>query len=332
MKLAGRRVLVTGADGFIGSHVVEALLAEGAEVRAFVLYNAGGSWGWLETLPAAARAAIETVSGDVRDQSTVEEAVKGVSAIFHLAGLIGVPYSYRAPDAYFDCNVKGTLNVLQAARRHDIERLLVTSTSEVYGSARTVPMDESHPLQASSPYAASKIASDKLAESFSRSFGMPIAVVRPFSAYGPRQSARAVIPTVIAQLLGGAQVLRLGSLTPRRDYTYVADIADGFVAIARSDRTLGEEINIANGIDHSIGDIVARLVTLLRPNTRIETDNERLRPAQAEVDCVRGTNDKLRALTDWVPRTGLDEGLEQTIRWFQMPGMIDRYKPGRYAV
>jgi len=328
VNLADRRVLVTGAGGFIGSHLCEALVAEGARVRALVSYDARGSWGWLDMLP---RGTVEVVAGDVRDAASVDDAVRGTSAVFHLAALIGIPYSFRAPDAYLETNVKGTLHVLQAARRHGVERLLVTSTSEVYGSARTVPMREDHPLTAQSPYAASKIAADKLAESFARSFELPVTIVRPFNCFGPRQSTRAVIPAIIVQLLAGGP-LRLGSLEPRRDFTYVVDTARAFVAIARSEATRGEEIHVASGGDVAIGELAEELVRRLAPGTTIVCDEERLRPSRSEVLRLVGDASRLRALTDFTPRFDLARGLDATIAWFRDPANLARYRADTYQV
>ena len=328
MNLADRRVLVTGAGGFIGSHLCEALVAEGARVRALVSYDARGSWGWLDMLP---RGTVEVVAGDVRDAASVDDAVRGTSAVFHLAALIGIPYSFRAPDAYLETNVKGTLHVLQAARRHGVERVLVTSTSEVYGSARTVPMREDHPLTAQSPYAASKIAADKLAESFARSFELPVTIVRPFNCFGPRQSTRAVIPAIIVQLLAGGP-LRLGSLEPRRDFTYVVDTARAFVAIARSEATRGEEIHVASGGDVAIGELAEELVRRLAPGTTIVCDEERLRPSRSEVLRLVGDASRLRALTDFTPRFDLARGLDATIAWFRDPANLARYRADTYQV
>jgi len=328
VNLADRRVLVTGAGGFIGSHLCEALVAEGARVRALVSYDARGSWGWLDMLP---RGTVEVVAGDVRDAASVDDAVRGTSAVFHLAALIGIPYSFRAPDAYLETNVKGTLHVLQAARRHGVERVLVTSTSEVYGSARTVPMREDHPLTAQSPYAASKIAADKLAESFARSFELPVTIVRPFNCFGPRQSTRAVIPAIIVQLLAGGP-LRLGSLEPRRDFTYVVDTARAFVAIARSEATRGEEIHVASGGDVAIGELAEELVRRLAPGTTIVCDEERLRPSRSEVLRLVGDTSRLRALTDFTPRFDLARGLDATIAWFRDPANLARYRADTYQV
>ncbi|MCX5782690.1 MAG: SDR family NAD(P)-dependent oxidoreductase, partial [Elusimicrobia bacterium] len=255
MSLKGKKVIVTGSDGFIGSHLVEELLLEGCKVKAFVFYNSFNSWGWLDTLPKEKLEKIEIFAGDVRDPNGVKEALKGMEVVFHLAALIGIPFSYHSPDSYIDTNIKGTLNILQASRQHECERILVTSTSEVYGTAKYVPIDEKHPFQGQSPYSASKIGADRIAESFYRSFELPVTIVRPFNTYGPRQSARAVIPTIITQLLSGKKEIRLGSLQPTRDMVFVKDTVRGFIEIAKSDKTIGEEINIATQNEISVGDL-----------------------------------------------------------------------------
>ena len=273
-----KKALVTGADGFIGSHLTEALLEKGYDVKAFVYYNSFNNWGWLDTIPKEKLEQIEIFSGDIRDPNGVREAMKGEDIVFHLAALIAIPFSYHSPDSYVDTNIKGTLNVLQAARELETERLLVTSTSEVYGTAQYVPIDEKHPYQGQSPYSATKIGADRLAESFYRSFSLPVSIVRPFNTYGPRQSARAVIPTVITQLLAGKDEIQLGSLTPTRDFNYVKDTAAGFLAIAESDRTIGEEINIATQQEVSIGDLAKEIISQIRPSAKIVCDEQRLRP------------------------------------------------------
>src|SRR5450755_1616106 len=265
MDLNGKKVLVTGADGFIGSHLVEALLDRGCDVRAFVFYNSFNSWGWLDTLTPAVQQQLDIFAGDVRDPNGVRDATKGCQAVFHLAALIAIPFSYHSPDSYIDTNIKGTLNVLQAARASGVERVLVTSTSEVYGSAQYVPIDERHPFQGQSPYSATKIGADRLAESFYRSFDTPVTIVRPFNTYGPRQSARAVIPTIITQLLSGHTELRLGSVAPTRDFNYVKDTVQGFVALAEADGVVGEEVNIASGKEYSIVEIAKALISQLNP-------------------------------------------------------------------
>jgi NAD dependent epimerase/dehydratase len=332
LKLEGRKVLVTGADGFIGSHLVEHLDGRGASVRAFALYNSFGSWGWLDALPPQILSRIEVVTGDVRDAACVRQAVQGTDIVMHLAALIAIPFSYRAPESYVDTNIRGTLNVLAAAREAGCQRLLVTSTSEVYGTARYVPIDEAHPMQGQSPYSATKIAADRLAESFWRSFSTPVTIVRPFNTYGPRQSARAVIPTIITQLASGMQEIRLGSLAPTRDFNYVADTCEGFLAIAESDQAVGEEINIATGREISIGDLAHELIRQINPSARVVEDTDRLRPPASEVDRLLGSGEKLRRMTGWAPRYDLAAGLAQTIAWFRDARNLTRYKPGVYGV
>lgn len=311
------KVLVTGADGFIGSHLTEMLLEEGYEVRAFTLYNSFNTWGWLDTLPKEKLKQIEIFSGDVRDPNGVYEAMTGIDMVFHLAALIAIPFSYHSPDSYVDTNIKGTLNVLQAARKHNTERILVTSTSEVYGTAQYVPIDEKHPFQGQSPYSATKIGADRLAESFYRSFQMPVTIVRPFNTYGPRQSARAVIPTIITQLLAGNEEIRLGSLTPTRDFNFVKDTARGFIALAKSVKTVGEEINIATQKEISIGELAKEIISQVNPQAKIVCEEERLRPVNSEVNRLLGSNAKIRSLTDWEPRYSLKQGISETIEWIK---------------
>lgn len=325
-----RKVLVTGADGFIGSHLTEELIKDGYEVRAFTLYNSFNTWGWLDSFPAETLKRIEIFTGDVRDPNAVRAALEGMDAVLHLAALIAIPYSYRAPDAYVDTNIKGTLNVLQAARDLKTQRILVTSTSEVYGTAQYVPIDEKHPFQGQSPYSATKIGADRIEESFYRSFQLPLTIVRPFNTYGPRQSARAVIPTIITQLLSGKQEIRLGSLTPTRDFNYVKDTVRGFIEILKSDRTIGEEINIATQQEISIGQLAEELIRQISPAVRIVCDEQRLRPEKSEVERLLGSNTKIRELTDWEPRYTFEEGLSETVAWFR--ANLDRYKTDIYNV
>ena len=332
MELKNKKVLVTGADGFIGSHLVEALLQRGCDVRAFVFYNSFNSWGWLDTLPPEKLKALDVFSGDIRDPNGVAQAMQGCDVVFHLAALIAIPFSYHSPDSYVDTNIKGTLNILQAAKRLGTERVLVTSTSEVYGTAQYVPIDENHPFQGQSPYSATKIGADRLAESFFRSFDTPVAIVRPFNTYGPRQSARAVIPTVITQLLSGQTELRLGSLAPTRDFNYVKDTAQGFIAIAESDASIGQEINIATGVEHTIEDVANVLIAELNPEARIVTDEQRLRPDSSEVFRLMGDNTKITTLTSWRPSHDLQAGLRDTIDWFKQPDNLARYKAWLYNV
>lgn len=325
-----KKILVTGADGFIGSHLVETLLDEGYEVRAFVLYNSFNSWGWLDDFPKEKLDRIDIFAGDVRDPNAVRQAARGVDAIFHLAALIAIPYSYYAPDAYVDTNVKGTLNVLQAARDLGIERVLVTSTSEVYGTAQYVPIDEKHPYQGQSPYSATKIGADRIAESFYRSFELPVTIVRPFNTYGPRQSARAVIPTIIMQLLSGKTEIKLGSLEPTRDFNYVRDTARGFLEIYRSDKTIGQEINIATQREITIGELAQELIRQINPEAKIVCDAQRLRPAKSEVERLLGCNAKIKSLTSWEPRYTFEEGLAETIAFLK--NNLEKYKVDIYNV
>ena len=323
-----KKVLVTGSDGFIGSHLTETLLEAGFQVRAFVLYNSFNTWGWLDTLPKEKLNQIEIFSGDVRDPNAVRQAVKGMDAVFHLAALIAIPYSYYAPDAYVDTNIKGTLNILQAVRECETERLLVTSTSEVYGTAQYVPIDEKHPFQGQSPYSATKIGADRLAESFYRSFQTPVTIVRPFNTYGPRQSARAIIPTIITQLLSGQTEIKLGSLTPTRDFNYVKDTANGFLEIYRSDKTIGQEINIATQHEISMGDLANMLIEQINPQATIVCDEQRLRPVNSEVNRLLGANAKIMDLTNWKPHYSLKEGLSETIAFLKQN--MNRYKTDIY--
>lgn len=324
------KVLVTGADGFIGSHLTEVLLELGYDVKAFTYYNSFNSWGWLDTLPKAKLNQIEIFTGDIRDPNGVDESMKGVDQVFHLAALIAIPFSYHSPDSYVDTNIKGTLNVLQAAKRHQTSRVLVTSTSEVYGTALYVPIDEKHPYQGQSPYSATKIGADRLAESFYRSFNMPITIVRPFNTYGPRQSARAVIPTIISQLLAGNEEIKLGSLTPTRDFNYVKDTANGFIAISRSDKTVGEEINIATQKEISIGELAQEIITQINPKAQIICEEERLRPEKSEVNRLLGSNAKIKSLTDWTPKYSLKDGIGETIDW--MKQNLNAYKTDIYNI
>lgn len=332
MSLVGTRVLVTGAGGFIGSHVAEALVDAGATVRALVRYGSRGAHGCLEALPRAVQAAIEVVAGDVRDAASVESAMRGASLVLHLAALSGIPYSYAAPEAYLETNTRGTLHVLQAARRAAVARVVVTSTSEVYGTARQVPMDEHHPQHAQSPYAASKIAADKLAESFACSFGLDVVILRPFNAYGPRQSARAVIPAILVQLLAGADEVRLGNLTPRRDFTYVADLARAFLAAAEAPGAAGAELNVASGSEVAIADLARELIARVRPGARVVEAPERRRPQGSEVERLLGCSARLRALTGWRPAWDLGRGLDATVAWFQDPANRAHYRADGYQV
>ncbi|MFT4059634.1 MAG: NAD-dependent 4,6-dehydratase LegB [Legionella sp.] len=332
MDLKDKKILVTGADGFIGSHLVEALLKQGCDVRAFVYYNSFNSWGWLDTLALEERKRIDVFAGDIRDPNGVNQAMKGCDVVFHLAALIAIPFSYHSPDSYVDTNIKGTLNVLQSARQQNTERVLITSTSEVYGTAQYIPIDEKHPFQGQSPYSASKIGADRLTESFYRSFQTPIVIVRPFNTYGPRQSARAVIPTIITQLLSGETKLRLGSLVPTRDFNYVKDTVQGFIALAKADEAVGEEINIATGREYSVKDIALRLIAEINPSATILSDEQRLRPDASEVFQLLGDNAKITGLTEWRPQYNLEEGLKDTILWFKQAENYARYKFWLYNV
>lgn len=332
MNLKGKRVLVTGSDGFIGSHLVESLLERESRVRAFVYYNAFNSWGWLDSFGKDKLKKIEVFSGDVRDPDNVRKAMEGIDIVFHLAALIGIPYSYHASHSYIDTNIKGLLNILQAGMDLKTKRILATSTSEVYGTAKFIPITEEHPFQGQSPYSASKIGADRIAESFYRSFGVPVTIVRPFNTYGPRQSARAVIPTIIIQLLNGSNVVRLGSLEPTRDLNYVKDVSAAFIAIAESDKTIGEEINIATEKEASIGELAKKIIKNINPKARIVLDAKRVRPAKSEVMRLLGSSQKIKKLTGWKPRYSLDEGIQETIEWFKDRENLKLYKADIYNV
>lgn len=322
--------LITGADGFIGSHLTEELVKQGYKVKAFVYYNSFNSWGWLDTLPPDIMKEVKVFAGDIRDPNGVREAMKDVDAVYHLAALIAIPYSYHSPDTYVDTNIKGTLNVLQAARDLETSRILITSTSEVYGTAQYVPIDEKHPYQGQSPYSATKIGADRLAESFYRSFNMPITIVRPFNTYGPRQSARAIIPTIITQLLAGIKQIKLGSLNPTRDFNYVKDTVRGFMEIAKSAQTIGEEINIATQQEISIGQLAEELISQINPDARIICDEQRLRPEKSEVNRLLGSNAKIKRLTGWEPKYTLEQGLAETIGFFR--NNLEKYKTNIYNI
>lgn len=331
-NLKNKKVLVTGADGFIGSHLVERLMQEGCEVRAFVYYNSFNSWGWIDSFAKDKLNKIEIFTGDIRDPNGVKEAVNGIDIIFHLAALIGIPFSYHSPDSYIDTNIKGTLNILQAARNYKVKKIIATSTSEVYGTAQYVPIDEKHPKQGQSPYSATKIAADYLTESFCRSFDLPVIIARPFNTYGPRQSARAVIPTIITQLLSGIKEIKLGSLHPTRDLVYVKDTVEGFIEIAKSDKTIREEINIATQTEISIGNLAGKIINMINPKAKITEDKTRQRPENSEVERLLGSNEKIKKLTGWFPKYILDKGLKETIEWFQKPENRKSYKPDIYNV
>ena len=336
MSLDSGRILVTGAGGFIGSHLTEELVRRGYNVRAFVFYSSQNSWGWLDHAPPGILEKLEVFPGDIRDPDGVLQAMRGCSTVLHLAALIGIPFSYHSPHTYVETNVRGTLNVLQAARQLRVTKLVHTSTSEVYGTARQVPITEDHPLQGQSPYSATKIAADQIALSFYHSFETPVAVIRPFNAYGPRQSARAVIPTIITQLSSGVAPIRLGATEPTRDFNYVSDIVNGFIAVAESERCVGEVVNIGSGFEISIGETARLIAELMGVQLDIETDDERVRPQKSEVQRLWADNSKARDLTTWRPAyagiEGFRRGLEETIAWLARPENLERYKAAIYNI
>lgn len=332
MNKTKERILVTGADGFIGSHLVEHLVKEGYSVKAFCFYNSFNSWGWLDSLSEETLSNVEVFTGDIRDPNGVRTAMKDVNVVMHLAALIAIPFSYHSPDSYVDTNIRGTLNVLQAARDFDIERVLVTSTSEVYGTAQFVPITEEHPKQGQSPYSATKIAADALSESFYRSFELPVTIVRPFNTYGPRQSARAVIPTIITQLLNGKEEIKLGDLVPTRDLLYVKDTVSGFLSVLKSDQLIGHEVNLATQSEISIGELAEEIIQQINPGAKIVTDRERIRPANSEVYRLFGSNEKLRSKTGWNPNYSLQEGIRETIEWYRNPDNLKMYKTDIYNI
>lgn len=331
-----KKILVTGAEGFIGSHLTERLVADGFEVTALVLYNSFNNWGWLETLHPEIRSQIKVIMGDVRDENSVRQVVKGQDIVFHLAALIAIPYSYQAPASYVDTNIKGTLNVLQACRDFSVPRLIHTSTSETYGTAQYVPIDEKHPLQGQSPYSASKIGADMMAESYHRSFGLPVSIVRPFNTYGPRQSCRAVIPTIIGQIAAGQRRIKLGAVTPTRDFNYVKDTVAGFLTAARSDAAVGQVINIGSNYEVSIGDTVNLIAEVMGVEISVETEEQRLRPEKSEVERLWADNAKARMLLGWQPeyggKEGFKRGLAETAAWFKDPLNLRHYKTDVYNV
>lgn len=320
--------LITGADGFIGSHLTELLLSKGYKVRALSYYNSFNYWGWLEHIPANPN--LEVLTGDVRDPHFCKEIVKGVDIIFHLAALIAIPYSYVAPDSYVDTNVKGTLNICQAAKEAGNIRVIHTSTSEVYGTAQYVPIEEKHPKQPQSPYSASKIGADMMAMSFYNAFGLPVTIARPFNTYGPRQSARAIIPTIITQIAVGIKEIKLGDLTPTRDFNYVKDTARGFLALAESNETIGKEINIATNTEISMADTLNLIKSIMNSDVEFITDEQRIRPENSEVFRLKGDNTLIRSLTGWTPKYTLQQGLKETVDWFKNPVNLNNYKPGVY--
>jgi dTDP-glucose 4,6-dehydratase len=327
------KILVTGADGFIGSHVVETLVKSGHEVRAFVLYNSFNSWGWLDESEQSIRDSIDVFAGDIRDPHGVDKAVEKQDVVLNLAALIAIPYSYHSPDTYIDTNIKGTLNILQAARRHNVERIVQTSTSEVYGTAQYIPIDEVHPLHPQSPYAATKVGADQLALSFHASFDVPVGILRPFNTYGPRQSARAVIPTIISQLANKSKV-KLGSLSPTRDFSFVQDTANGFLAAAQSDAIIGQTINLGSGFEISIKETAETIAKLMNTELELVDDEQRVRPENSEVERLHASIEKARALLGWQPElkglAGFETGLKKTIEWFLNPKNLSRYKADRY--
>lgn len=325
--MVNHKVLVTGADGFIGSHLTELLLAEGYDVRALSQYNSFNNWGWLE---GVSNPKLEVVCGDVRDPDFCRHICRGIDTVYHLAALIAIPYSYIAPDSYVDTNIKGTLNMCQAARDEGVRRLLVTSTSEVYGTALYTPIDEQHPRQPQSPYSATKIGADAIAKSFYNAFELPVTIVRPFNTYGPRQSARAIIPTIITQIANGATEIKVGDLTPTRDFNFVEDTCRGFMAIARADDVAGEEINIATNTEVSMAVTLETIARLMDADIRWVRDPERCRPTKSEVFRLHGSNEKIRRLTGWEPRVSLEDGLRRTIDWFTNPDNLKMYKSNIY--
>jgi NAD dependent epimerase/dehydratase len=336
MSLKNKKILVTGADGFIGSHLTEELVRQGYEVRAFALYNSFNSWGWLDDSSKEIKENMEVFSGDIRDPHGVKEAMKGCDVVLHLAALIAIPYSYHSPDTYVDTNVKGTLNIVQAARELGVEKVVHTSTSEVYGTAQFVPITEEHPLQGQSPYSASKIGADQIAMSFYTSFNTPVATIRPFNTYGPRQSARAVIPTIITQIANGKRKIKLGSITPTRDFNYVKDTVHGFIAVAESDNSVGQVINIGSNYEVSIGDTMQLIAEVMGVDIEIETDEQRLRPKNSEVERLWAANAKAKQLLGWEPiyggRDGFKLGLQETIKWFTDKENLNKYKADVYNI
>ncbi len=326
-----KNILLTGSEGFIGSHLLELLVEQGHNVKAFVQYNSFNSWGWLESVPSNIINSVEIITGDIRDPHMVENAARNTDCIFHLAALIAIPFSYRSPDSYVDTNIKGTINVLQAAKKLQTEKVIVTSTSEVYGTALYVPIDEKHPKQGQSPYSASKIGADAIAESFYRSFGIPVTIARPFNTYGPRQSARAVIPTIITQLLNGSSEIKLGALSPTRDFVFVKDTATGFLEVAKSN-LVGQQVNIATSSEISIGNLAKNIAKIINPEATIILDSDRVRPSNSEVNRLYGCNKKILKNTDWKPEHSLEEGLIKTIEWFSKDLNRSKYKSGIYNV
>ncbi len=331
-----KKILITGADGFIGSHLTEELIQQGYDVRAFVYYNSFNSWGWLDRSTSEIKRNLDVFAGDIRDPHGVKEAMKGCSHVLNLAALIAIPYSYHSPDTYVDTNIKGTLNVVQAARELGIEKVVHTSTSEVYGTAQYVPIDEHHPLQGQSPYSATKIAADQMALSFYRSFDTPVSIIRPFNTYGPRQSARAVIPTIIGQLAAGNTTIKLGAISPTRDFNYVKDTVNGFISVMNSEKSIGEVINIGSNYEVSIGETAEMIADIMNVDLIIETDEQRLRPDKSEVERLWAANQKAKDLLGWMPsyegKEGFRRGLEETIEWFTNPQNLASYKTDVYNI
>lgn len=336
MDLKNKKILVTGADGFIGSHLTETLMKRGLDVRAFVYYNSFGSWGWLDHVSADIKSSLDIFAGDIRDPNGVRTAMKGCDIVFHLAALIAIPYSYHSPDSYVDTNIKGTLNIVQAARDLDVQKIIHTSTSEVYGTALRVPIDEEHPLKGQSPYSATKIGADQIAMSFYNSFGTPVSIARPFNTYGPRQSARAVIPAIITQIASGKRNIKLGALHPTRDFNYVKDTVSGFIAVAESDQSQGEVINIGSNFEISIGDTARLISEVMDRPINIETDQQRLRPEKSEVDRLWACNKKAKRLLGWEPefggRDGFKRGLSETVQWFTQADNLKKYKADTWVL
>ncbi|CCQ94644.1 UDP-glucose 4-epimerase [[Clostridium] ultunense Esp] len=330
MIIKGKKVLVTGSEGFIGSHLTERLVDLGANVTALVQYNSFNNWGWIDTFDGEIKNNIEIVTGDIREYDNVKRVVKGKDIVFHLAALIAIPYSYLSPMAYVRTNVEGTTNILEACRDYDIEKIVHTSTSETYGTALYVPIDEKHPIQGQSPYSASKIAADKMAESFYRSFNLPVAIIRPFNTYGPRQSARAVIPTIITQIATGAKEIKLGSLTPTRDFNYVKDIVEAFIKIVESDKAIGQVLNAGSNFEISIGNLAKTIIKIMDKEVEIICDEQRFRPDKSEVNRLWADNSKIKELTGWQPKYSLEEGLKETIQWIE--NNMKYYKPDIYNV
>ncbi len=331
-----KKVLVTGADGFIGSHLVELLIKNGHSVKAFCIYNSNGNWGWLEDLKQEIKEEIEVCLGDIRDQEFVRNSMKGCNEVYHLAALISIPYSYQAPSSYVETNINGTLNIIQAARELNIDRVIHTSTSETYGTAKFVPITENHPLVGQSPYAASKIGADQMALSFWRSFETPISIIRPFNTYGPRQSARAVIPTIITQVASGIKKIKLGSTTPTRDFNFVEDTCAAYLSISKSSKAIGKVVNAASNFEISIGDTAKLISEIMNKPIEIEEDRKRFRPKESEVNRLFGDNTLIRSLTDWEPKyaglNGFKKGLEKTITWFSDPKNLSRYRINQYEI